>query len=104
MNKEEVMEIIIKEFPFIKFQMGEDTKDPILSPWYYKDNNARINITHSENQTSILAYIVTFENNLPKNVFYITKDDNLLEQLYKYLPKKFYLPYFRYNRINDLLS
>lgn len=102
MTNEEVIEIITKEFTFVKFIRVDNEYD---KGYYYRQNNVQIqNSTINNDDTfGILLTIVTLGEGYPK-IRNIIQGEDIIEKLYEYLPMEFYLPYLRDGKIIDILN
>lgn len=95
----DAMNIIINEFPFVKFKEREFLKpDPLMTKHFYIGNGAVINIGYE-----IIA-VVTLIDDKPYNVNMISYEDDIIQKMYEYLPKEFYLPYQRNEKIKNILN
>lgn len=96
---DDAMNIIIKEFPFIKFKEREFLKpDPLMTNYFYIGDGCVINMGYE-----MIAVVILIDDK-PYKVNMISNEDDIIKKLYEYLPKDFYLPYQRNDKINTIID
>lgn len=95
----DIMDIIKKEFYFIEFEERDIQVDPLWTSYFCRGNGAVINIGYE-----IICVIIINHNNRPYKVEMISKEEDVIKELYEYLPKEFYLPYQRDKTIDNILK
>lgn len=92
----DVMNLIEKEFPFVKFSPKSKENDL----WAYEDNNVIINI--GDNLIGILIMNPVSGDCI--RTYVINEGCNVIKEIYKCLPKDFYLPHQRNDKINNIID
>lgn len=96
MWSDDVMNLIEKEFPFVKFSPKSKENDL----WAYEDNNVIINIGDS----LIGLLVISPIGDEYTKTYVIHEGYDVIKKLYQYLPKDFYLPYQRNDKINTIVD
>lgn len=122
MTKEEVMEAIIKEFPFIEFvetkeSLIQGTLVPVYYLFKYVNNGGAIYIGENKRGEGVIAMTYLSERNGTisyisagsqfkdyENSYGTLNEEFLKEKLYETMAKEFYIPYFRNDKINEILK
>lgn len=95
----DVMNLIEKEFPFVKFS-SKFKSDDLWTDNVYDGNNVIINVGHS----LIGLLVISPIGDEYTKTYVIHEGYDVIKKLYQYLPKDFYLPYQRNDKINTIVD